>query len=259
MDDCCRPEFLHDGEVKSNFLVCPFALLTIAALEKLILLCSIPMELKVLYEDNHLIAVFKPANMLVQGDVTGDVCLMDEVKKYLKEKYEKPGNVFLGLIHRLDRPVSGIVLFAKTSKGASRASEQFREHTIKKTYTAVVSGEPRPTGTLVHWILKDENKNKVEVFDREKKGALRAELAYEVVKTDGKHSLVKIELKTGRPHQIRAQFSTIGHPLVGDTKYGGEKNKHLMLCATELNFETATTKEKHVISVPTPAEFLARI
>jgi 23S rRNA pseudouridine1911/1915/1917 synthase len=210
--------------------------------------------LNVLYEDNHLIAVFKPAGMLVQGDVTGDVCLMDEVKKYLKETYAKPGNVFLGLIHRLDRPVSGIVLLAKTSKGASRASEQFRDHTIQKIYHAVVKGEPRASGTLVHWILKDENKNKVEVFDREKKGALRAELSYEIVKTDGKHSIIRIELKTGRPHQIRAQFSTIGHPLVGDTKYGGEKNGQLKLCATELHFDTATTGERKIITAPTPFE-----
>lgn len=208
--------------------------------------------MKILYEDNHLIAVYKPAGMLVQGDATGDVCLMDEVKKYLKETYQKPGNVFLGLLHRLDRPVQGIVLFAKTSKGASRLSEQFREHTIQKIYTAVVSGEPKKSGTLVHWISKDENKNKVEVFDKETRDALRAELSYEVVKSDGKHSLVKITLKTGRPHQIRAQFSHIGHPLVGDTKYGGEKNKELLLAATELSFDTATTGERQTIAVPIP-------
>jgi len=209
-------------------------------------------NLDILFEDNHTIAVFKPAGLLVQGDATGDVCLMDEVKAYLKEKYNKPGNVFLGLIHRLDRPVSGIVIFAKTSKGASRLSEQFRNHTIKKTYTAMVSGAPRPSATLVHWILKDENKNKVEVFDREKKGALRAELSYIVVKTVGDRSLVQIELKTGRPHQIRAQFSTIGHPLVGDSKYGGEKNKTLMLCATELSFDAATTTERQTIRATAP-------
>lgn len=209
-------------------------------------------RMKILYEDNHLIAVYKPAGMLVQGDATGDVCLMDEVKKYLKETYQKPGNVFLGLLHRLDRPVQGIVLFAKTSKGASRLSEQFREHTIQKIYTAVVSGEPKKSGTLVHWISKDENKNKVEVFDKETRDALRAELSYEVVKSDGKHSLVKITLKTGRPHQIRAQFSHIGHPLVGDTKYGGEKNKELLLAATELSFDTATTGERQTIAVPIP-------
>lgn len=207
---------------------------------------------QILYEDNHLIAVYKPANMLVQGDVTGDVCLMDEVKKFLKEKYQKTGNVFLGLLHRLDRPVQGIVLFAKTSKGASRLSEQFRDHTIQKIYHAVVSGEPKKTGTLVHWILKDENKNKVEVFDRETRGALRAELSYEVVNTNNKHSLVKIALKTGRPHQIRAQFSKLGHPLVGDTKYGGEKNKDLLLCATELNFDTATTGERQKVTAVIP-------
>ncbi len=207
---------------------------------------------KILYEDNHVIAVYKPAGLLVQGDATGDVCLMDDVKKILKEKYSKSGNVFLGLLHRLDRPVQGIVLFAKTSKGASRLSAQFRAHSIQKTYHAVVSGTTQKQGTLVHWILKDENKNRVEVFDRETHGALRAELDYDVVKSNASHALVRINLKTGRPHQIRAQFSHIGHPLVGDTKYGGEKNKILHLAATELNFETATTGERQTINAPIP-------
>ncbi|OGH61485.1 MAG: hypothetical protein A2848_01930 [Candidatus Magasanikbacteria bacterium RIFCSPHIGHO2_01_FULL_50_8] len=208
--------------------------------------------MKILYEDNHLIAVYKPANMLVQGDVTGDVCLMNEVKNFLKEKNKKPGNVFLGLIHRLDRPVQGIVLFAKTSKGASRLSEQFRQHTVEKIYHAVVSGTPPPCGTLVHWISKDETKNKVSIFNHACQGALRAELSYEVVKSRGKHSLVKIMLATGRPHQIRAQFSHIGHPIVGDTKYGGEKNRTVHLAATELSFVTATSEEHQKISTPIP-------
>ncbi|MFH0857757.1 MAG: RNA pseudouridine synthase [Candidatus Magasanikbacteria bacterium] len=205
---------------------------------------------EVLYEDNHLIAVWKPAGMLVQGDETGDTCLMDEVKQYLKEKYNKPGNVFLGLLHRLDRPVSGIVLFAKTSKGASRLSEQIRNHTVKKVYHALVTGNPPKKGTLVHYILKDEKKNTVTVFDEPKKEALRAELEYTVLETDEKHSLVEVHLITGRPHQIRAQFSHIGHPLLGDTKYGSrEKYAHgdIALSAVELGFETATTQEWKVI------------
>jgi len=130
---------------------------------------------KVLYEDNHLIAVFKPAGILVQGDETGDECLMDEVKAYLKEKYNKPGQVFLGLLHRLDRPVSGVVLFAKTSKGATRLSEQIRNHSVKKTYQCLVEGKPKKEkGTLINWLRKDEQKNKTTVFDVERGDAFYA-------------------------------------------------------------------------------------
>jgi len=210
---------------------------------------------EVLYEDNHLIGVWKPGGVLVQGDDTGDACLMDEVKQYLKEKYQKPGNVFLGLLHRLDRPVSGIVLFAKTSKGASRLSEQIRNHTVKKVYHALVSGKLEKNGRLVHYILKDEKKNKVTVYDTPHGDALRAELEYTVLDTDGKRSLVEVHLITGRPHQIRAQFSHIGHPLVGDAKYGSKekyKNENIALSAVELGFETATTKEWKVIQKEIP-------
>jgi len=199
---------------------------------------------KVLYEDNHLIAVFKPAGILVQGDETGDKCLMDEVKEYLKKKYNKPGNVFLGLLHRLDRPVSGVILFAKTSKGASRLSEQIRNHKVQKIYHALVEGKIKnKQGTLINYLKKDEKKNFVEVFDVPTDGALKAELDYEVVD----NNLLKINLKTGRPHQIRAQLSHIGHPIVGDIKYGSKtkyKEGQIALCATELSFETAVTKEK---------------
>src|SRR3989344_1544124 len=167
--------------------------------------------LKVLYEDNHLIAVFKNAGTLVQADKGGEKCLMDEVKEYLKEKYNKKGNVFLGLLHRLDRPVSGIVLFAKTGKGASRLSEQFRNHTIKKIYQAEVAGCPKKEkGTLVNYLIKDEAKNRVSIFDKEMANSLRAELDYEVVGKKGKDCMVQIVLKTGRPHQIRSQLAHIG-------------------------------------------------
>lgn len=204
--------------------------------------------LKVLYEDNHLIAVFKPAGILVQGDETGDICLMDEVKEYLKKKYNKPGNVFLGLLHRLDRPVSGIVLFAKTSKGASRLSEQFRNHQTEKIYQALVEGELKnKKRALVNYLKKDEKKNFVTVYDKPTEGALKAELDYEFIKKIGKNSLIKIILKTGRPHQIRAQFSHLGHPLLGDVKYGS-KQKYLpgaiALCATNLKFKTTTSNEE---------------
>lgn len=194
--------------------------------------------------------------MLVQGDETGDVCLMDEVKKYLKEKYNKPGEVFLGLLHRLDRPVSGIVLFARTSKGASRLSEQFRSHTVKKVYHALVQGIPKSkTGTLVHYLKKDKNKNVVTVFDKPTKDALRAELDYEVVEKRGERTIVKIILKTGRSHQIRTQLQAIDCPIVGDVKYNGpawDRKQEIALCATDLEFKLPTKDEIQKLSVKIP-------
>ena len=212
--------------------------------------------IKVLYEDNHLIAVFKPAGVLVQGDDTGDKCLMDDVKEYLKEKYNKPGQVFLGLVHRLDRPVSGVVLFAKTSKGASRVSEQIRNHEVHKTYQTLVEGKlTKEKGTLINWLKKDEQKNKVAVFDNETANSLYAELDYKVLKTDGKNSLLEIDLKTGRPHQIRSQLSHIGHPIVGDLKYGAKtanSDKSISLCSTSFIFQTATGGEIKTATVEPP-------
>ncbi len=217
----------------------------------------------ILYEDNHIIAVYKPAGMLVQGDHSGDPTLMDEVKYFLKQKYNKPGNVFLGMVHRLDRPVSGIVIFGKTSKGASRLSEQIRNHTIQKVYHAMVIGTPKePQGTLINYLKKDTDKNFVRVYDTPTEGALRAELDYEVVRSKNGKSLIKIKLKTGRSHQIRTQLSHIACPIVGDVKYGaptqievetnGEKHTVLALCATSLTFKLATVDEvKHIeISIP---------
>ncbi len=224
------------------------------------------MNLNVLYEDNHFIAVYKPAGMLVQGDHSGDPTLMDEVKYYLKQKYNKPGNVFLGMVHRLDRPVSGIVLFGKTSKGAARLSEQIRSHTIQKIYHALVLGTPKDSrGTLVNFLKKDTDKNFVRVYDSETEGALRAELDYEVVESKNGTSLIKIRLKTGRPHQIRSQLAHIGCPIVGDVKYGapgqieieteGQKHTMLALCATSVTFHLATLQEEKTLEISMPSEW----
>lgn len=214
------------------------------------------MKLNVLYEDNHLIVVEKPAGMLVQGDKTGDPCLMDEVKKYLKEKYKKPGNVFLGLVHRLDRPVGGVVLFAKTSKGASRLSAQFRERAVEKYYYAVVLGKMKEVnGTIVSFLKKDENKNIVEVFDREVVGAKQAELFWEVEKAGAKNTLLKIKLGTGRAHQIRAQLASVGYPVLGDVKYGADEplpDKSIALFSASLTFLSATGGKSETIELPWP-------
>ena len=216
------------------------------------------MNLKVLYEDNHLIAVFKPAGVLVQSDIGKEICLMDEVKTYLKTKYNKKGNVFLGLLHRLDRPVSGIVLFAKTSKGASRLSEQFRNHQVKKYYQAVLLGKMKnKKGVLINYLKKDPQKNKTQVFAKEVFDSKKAELEYEVIKSNEKYSLVKIRLITGRPHQIRAQFSHIGNPVLGDVKYGApnpQPDKSIALCCIEMSFKLATKDEKKKIEIEMPKE-----
>ncbi len=213
------------------------------------------MNLQVLYEDSHLIAVFKPAGVLAQGDKTGHVSIMDEVKKYLKEKYKKPGNVFVGLLHRLDRPVSGIMLFAKTSKGASRLSEQFRNHAVEKTYQAIVVGKPAQNrGVLINRLGKDEKLKKAKEYD----DGQEAKLHYEVLTSNGRYSLLKITIDTGKFHQIRAQLSLAGLPIVGDVKYRGEKwsyQEGIALCATELVFKPATSEEMVKISVEIPQEW----
>jgi len=214
--------------------------------------------IKVLYEDNHIIAVVKPAGVLTQGDRTGDENLMDMVKGYLKEKYKKPGNVFLGLVHRLDKPVEGIVLFGKTSKGASRLSEQFRNHTIQKTYHAIVVGKPKEEkGNIKEQVNKISffaegftNKTDAEILDAVKKATKTrtAELSYEVVKKNEKYSLLKILPKTGRFHQIRIQMQQMGCPILGDTKYGAPRvlqgptlqSDSIALAATAITFKTAT-------------------
>ena len=226
------------------------------------------MKIDVLYEDNHIIAVHKPAGMLVQGDHSGDPTLIDEVRYFLKQKYNKPGNVFLGMVHRLDRPASGIVLFAKTSKGASRLSEQFRAHSIQKIYHVLVevheSGVPQ-TQTLVHFLKKELNTNIVRVVDPHTPGALKAELEYTIVEQRKSLAIVKVNLKTGRPHQIRVQLSAVGMPIVGDVKYGGyatgspEDHHSIALCASSVKFKLATKDEEVEISIPTPNEWKERL
>jgi len=218
-------------------------------------------RVRVLYEDNHLVAVYKPSGTLVQADSTKDPTLIDEVKYYLKQEHHKPGRVWLGLIHRLDRPVAGIILFAKTSKGAARISEQMRCHTLKKIYHALVIGRPpEPHGTLVHFLKKDPKRNMVQAFTAEQPEALRAELDYELIKAGERFSLLKIQLKTGRPHQIRAQLSAIGCPVVGDVKYGAPEplpDRSVALAATSLSFELATKAERQTVEIPVPEEWSA--
>lgn len=218
-------------------------------------------SVKILYEDNHIIAVVKPAGMLTQGDRSGDVSLFDEVKKYLKEKYKKPGNVFLGLVHRLDKPVQGIVLFGKTSKGAARLSEQFRNHTIQKTYHGIVVGKlDKQKGEIKEKVNKISffaegfaNKTDKELLEEIKRATKTrtAELSWEVLKSNDKYSLLKILPKTGRFHQIRIQMANMGHPIFGDTKYGGPASaksygeaRSIALCATAISFKNATGEKK---------------
>jgi 23S rRNA pseudouridine1911/1915/1917 synthase len=223
------------------------------------------MDIKVLYEDNHIIAVEKSAGVLTQGDKSGDVSLFDEVKDYLKEKYKKPGNVFLGLVHRLDKPVQGIVLFAKTSKGASRLSEQFRNHTIQKTYHGIVIGRPKEKkGSIKEQVNKISffaegftNKTNEELLAEIKKATKTrtAELEYEVVKSNEKYSLLKILPKTGRFHQIRIQMQQMGCPILGDEKYGAGNPLHdrsIALAATAIEFKSATDDKTIELEIPLP-------
>lgn len=183
-------------------------------------------DIKIIYEDNHLLVVEKPVNILSQGDETGDPDMLSLLKQDIKIRCNKPGDVYLGLVHRLDRPVGGTMVFAKTSKAASRLSDQIRQGQFKKEYLAVVRGKPvKPEDTLIHWLEKDERTNTVFAVSEMHKTGKKAVLDYKVSDSREGLSLVKINLHTGRSHQIRVQFSTIGHPLYGDQKYGPEMNK----------------------------------
>lgn len=211
----------------------------------------------VIYEDNHLLVVKKPINILSQGDNTNDLDMVNLLKKYLKEKYNKPGNVFVGLIHRLDRPVGGIMVFAKTSKCASRLSEQVRNKTIKKTYKAVIHKTmDKKEDILKDYLYKNKKTNMVSVVTKNHKEAKDAVLDYKTLASNDEFSLVEIDLHTGRPHQIRVQFSSRSHPLYGDQRYGNSKvGEQIALWSYKLEFNHPTTKERLVFTCDTPNEY----
>lgn len=203
--------------------------------------------MKIIYEDNQIIVVQKEPNIPSQQDKTGDIDMLTLVKKYIKEKYNKPGDVYIGLVHRLDRPVGGVMVFARTSKAASRLSEQVRNKTLKKTYIATVDGKINEKyGVLEDYLYKDERNNMSKVVDSSKKNAKLAKLEYEVIDYDEKRdlSIIKIKLHTGRHHQIRVQFANFGHSLFGDQKYGVRgRGKQIRLWAYELEFIHPVKKE----------------
>lgn len=204
------------------------------------------MRIPIIYEDNHLLVVNKPANILSQADITGDEDMLTLLKQDIKLRYNKPGNVFLGLVHRLDRPVGGVMVFAKTSKAASRLSDQIRRREFDKIYLAVVHGKPKGAGRLKHYLVKDPNTNTVSVVDRNMDNAKEAVLDYQVLDSTGDLSLVRVNLITGRSHQVRIQFATIGHPLYGDQKYGAKVNKpgqQIALFCQQITFQHPTRKE----------------
>lgn len=211
--------------------------------------------LSILYLDSHLIAVCKPAGMLTQADESGDESLMDQVKAWIKTEFNKPGNVFLGLIHRLDRNVSGVLLFARTSKGASRLSEQFRDKTTEKFYRAIVEGQPEQEQASLYHHLRKEKTLKSTVFPRQGKDTQYAELEYKTLKIYASTRLLEIKLHTGRFHQIRAQLAFIGHPILGDKKYGAKTplpERQIALYAHRLIFKHPISKEKVCIESPPP-------
>lgn len=212
-------------------------------------------DINIVFEDNHILVVVKPQNLPCCEDSTGDPDLLNLLKQYLKETYDKKGEAFLALIHRLDRPTGGIMMYAKTSKAAARLSEEFRTGEIEKKYLTVVLGEPKEKqNELTHYLLKDESKNIVYSVPMATDGAKKAVLSYKVLETYDKLCLAEVKLKTGRSHQIRVQLSTIGHPLFGDQKYAQGKTElaNLALWATELRFTHPVTKEKMVFRVYPP-------
>ncbi len=213
-------------------------------------------SLNVIYEDNHLLVVNKDAGVLVQGDATGDVPLVELGKQYIKEKYGKPGAVFLGVVHRLDRPVSGVVVLARTSKALERMNELFRDRETTKTYWAVVTTKPRQeSGTLIHWLSKDEKKNKTTAYTRETLGALRSELNYRIIAQSEGQWLLEVNPITGRPHQIRVQLASMGCTIKGDLKYGAEAanaDGSICLHARRLEFIHPVKKEKLLLEAPLP-------
>lgn len=214
----------------------------------------------VIYEDNHVIAVNKNCREIVQGDKTGDQPLSEILKDWLKEKYNKPGNVFIGVTHRLDRPVSGIVLFAKTSKALARMNDMFRNGEVKKTYWAIVKNRPpKEEDELVNWLVRNEKQNKSYAYDTERPNAKKAILHYKVIARSEKYYLLEIDLKTGRHHQIRCQLAKMGCPIKGDLKYGAERSNPdggISLHSRRASFIHPVSKQLIEIVAPVPNDNL---
>ncbi len=213
---------------------------------------------RILYEDNHVIVVNKLPSEIVQGDKTGDSPMPDAIKAYLKEKYNKPGNVFCGVVHRLDRPTSGAVIFARTSKALERLNAQFREKETNKVYWAIVENKPANSERkLVHHLRKNESQNKSYVVDAKTNGAKEAILSYKLIDSSERYHLLEIALETGRHHQIRTQLAAIGCIIKGDVKYGAKRSNEdgsICLHARKISFTHPTTKEEITVVAPTPSE-----
>ncbi len=210
----------------------------------------------VVYEDNHLIIVNKSSSEIVQGDKTGDKPLAEIVKEYIKQKYHKPGNVFLGVVHRLDRPVSGLVVFARTGKALARLNEMFRTKEVHKTYWAIVGNcPPTEEGELVHWLVRNEKQNKSYAYDKEKPEAKKAILDYKLIGRSERYFLLEVDLKTGRHHQIRCQLAKMGCPIKGDLKYGSPRSNpdgSICLHARRVRFVHPVSKQEIDVTAPVP-------
>jgi 23S rRNA pseudouridine1911/1915/1917 synthase len=218
--------------------------------------------MQVIYEDNHIIIVFKQSGEIVQGDKTGDRPLSETVKEYIKAKYHKPGNVFLGVVHRLDRPVAGLVVFARTSKALARLNEMFRKGDIHKTYWAITKNMPKePQATLTNWIVRNERQNKSYAYDREVPDSKKALLSYRVIGHTDHYHLLEVHLMTGRHHQIRCQLAHIGCPIKGDLKYGAQRSNpdgSISLLSHEMTFVHPVSKETVHVVAPLPDDNLWR-
>lgn len=214
--------------------------------------------MQVVYEDNHIIIVYKESGEIVQGDKTGDTPLAETVKAYIKEKYAKPGAVFLGVVHRLDRPVCGLVVFARTSKALSRLNDMFRKGEVHKTYWALVQNQPAlPEGTLEHWLTRNEKQNKSYAYPREVSGSKKAILKYRLIGQSERYFLLEINLLTGRHHQIRCQLSAMGCPIKGDLKYGSKRSNadgSISLLSHRIDFIHPVSKEHIVVESPLPVD-----
>ena len=214
--------------------------------------------MQVLYEDNHIIIVDKQSGEIVQGDKTGDKPLSETIKEWIKQKYAKPGNVFLGVVHRLDRPVSGIVVFAKTSKALSRLNNMFRNGEVRKTYWAMVQTAPNmPEATLTNWLVRNEKQNKSYVYNNEMPNAKQAILKYKTIGQTEHYTLLEVNLLTGRHHQIRCQLAAMGCPIKGDLKYGARRSNpdgSISLLSHKVEFIHPVSKQKIVVVSPLPTE-----